>query len=124
MMSFIRLGSLWIVNTTSIPTLVKRLQKGDHSGRSNSTSQVQVVANLAQTLLTTMSKHCPSVYRPHVGELIKAIADEKNPRLVEVCLQALAAVCKHEPSSTPTDKYVFQHALWNGHTHDFCQTHS
>ncbi|KAH8116096.1 armadillo-type protein [Phellopilus nigrolimitatus] len=104
MMSFFRQASLWIVNLSSVPTLVKRLQKGDHHTGGKSTSLAQVMADNAQTLLTTMSKSCPAVYRSHISEFTKAIADEKNPRLVEVCLQALAAVCKNEPGITPSDK--------------------
>ncbi|KAI5121999.1 hypothetical protein M0805_001831 [Coniferiporia weirii] len=104
MMTFFRQASLWIVNQSSIPTLVKRLQKGDHFRKGKGTSQIQVNANNAEALLVMMSKHCPSVHRAHVSEFSKAIADEKNPRLVEVCLQALASVCRSEPGITQSDK--------------------
>ena len=115
MMALLRQGSLWIVNTSSVSSLIKRLQKGDHTGRSTSSSMIQVTANNAQTLLTTIAKQAPAVFRPHVGELLKAIADEKNPRLAEVCLQALAAVSKVEQDVAPTDKYVSPQAVTMSH---------
>jgi hypothetical protein len=39
-----------------------------------------------------------------VGELAKAIADETNDILVEVSLQALAAVAKWDDKLVPNDK--------------------
>jgi hypothetical protein len=52
------------------------------------------------------SKHSPALYKPHVGELVKAIADEDNTRLVEVCLQALAALARWDDSLAPIDRSV------------------
>ena len=83
---------------------MKRLQRGDPAGDGYGTSQAQLSANNAQVLLTAVSKHRPALYKPHLGELTKAIADEKNPRLVEVCLQALAAVAKWDEKLAPSDK--------------------
>lgn len=103
---FLRRASLRILNQSSIPTLVKRVQKGD----GNATSQAHLVADNAQTLLTFTSKHYPAVYKSHVGELTKAIADEKNPRLVEVSLQALSAVVGWDNKLAPSDR-SFLHTL-------------
>jgi sister-chromatid-cohesion protein PDS5 len=36
----------------------------------------------AHAILTSISKHCPVIYKAHLGELTKAIADERGPRLV------------------------------------------
>jgi sister-chromatid-cohesion protein PDS5 len=86
----LRRASLRIVNQSSIPTLIKRIQKTD--------------SKHAQTLLTYISKHCPALYTPHISELTKAIADEKNLRLVEVGMQALAAVSRSDEALAINDK--------------------
>ncbi|KAH7910374.1 armadillo-type protein [Hygrophoropsis aurantiaca] len=96
MTTFLRRATLRIINQSSIPTLIKRLQK-------STTSTTETQKN-AQLLLTYMSKHCPALYKPHVGELTKAIADDKNARLVEVGLQALAAVVRWDESLYVNDK--------------------
>jgi sister chromatid cohesion protein PDS5 len=56
-------------------------------------------------MLTSISKHCPIIYKAHVGALTKAIADEKNTRLVGVCLQALSALAKCDDELVPGDRY-------------------
>lgn len=106
MATFLRKASLNLINQASIPTLIKRLQKGDPAGDGHGTSQAQLSANNAQALLTAVSKHCPALFKPHVTELTKAIADDKSPRVVELCLQALAAVAEWDEKLTPTDKLV------------------
>jgi sister-chromatid-cohesion protein PDS5 len=102
----LRRGSLHLINQSSVPTLVKRVQRGDPVGNGHGTSQAQQVANHAHTLLTYASKHCPGIYKPHVPELTKALTDDKNPRLVEVCLQALAGVVQWDNTLYPSDKYA------------------
>ncbi|KAJ7446638.1 armadillo-type protein [Mycena latifolia] len=83
-MNFIlRQASLRIVNQSSIPTLLKRLQKTNHLASEN-----------ASKLLKFVSKHIPALYKSHVGELVKGVADEKHPLVVELSLQALAAVAR------------------------------
>ncbi len=104
MITLLRQASLWIINQSCIPTLIKRLQTGDPTGTGHGTSQAQLSANNAHAILTMISKHCPAMLQPHVKEFMKAVADEENPRLVEVCLQALAAVSKWDSSLTPVDK--------------------
>lgn len=95
---FLRRASLPIVNQSSIPTLIKRLQKGPegdgHTG----------VAECARTWLVFISKHLPALYKLHVGELSKAIAHGQNPALVEVSLQALSAVSRWDQTLAPADK--------------------
>lgn len=107
MAALLRRSSSWILNQSSIPTLIKRVQKG----HGNATSQSHETAAHAQTLLTYISKHSPAFYKPHVSELTKAIADEKNTTLVEVCLRALAGVLEWDAKLAPTDKLVLDLAL-------------
>ena len=92
---FLRRATLRIVNQSSIPTLIKRIQKSAPSSKH------------AQQLLTFISKHRPILYKPHVSELTKAIADEKNVILVEVGTHALATLAKADESQAALDKYVF-----------------
>lgn len=103
----VRRASLDIINQSSIPTLVKRIQKAsEHKGKDKNAS-----ARHAHTILTYVSKHCPGLYKPHVGELVKAIADEKNGMLVEICLQALSAVVRWDEKLAPHDKSVLRLAF-------------
>ncbi|THH15253.1 hypothetical protein EW146_g5196 [Bondarzewia mesenterica] len=107
----LRRASLRFINQSSLPTLIKRLQRGDPVGDGHGTSQAQLSANNAEAVLICVSKHCPALYKPHVTELTKAIADDKNPRLVEVCLQALAAVGKWDEKLAPTDKRTTERVM-------------
>ncbi|KIJ30528.1 hypothetical protein M422DRAFT_36533 [Sphaerobolus stellatus SS14] len=98
MASFIRKGSLWIINTSSIPSLLKHLQPNPNGDA----SEEEAYARCAKTALDYVCKHCPGVYKAHVGELVRALAvgetegDEEggkgNERLVEVALRGLAAL--------------------------------
>ncbi|KAG1784584.1 armadillo-type protein [Suillus plorans] len=94
---FLRRATLRIVNQSSIPTLIKRVQRAD--------------SKHAQTLLTYISKHCPALYKPHTSELTKAIADEKNARLVEVGMQALAAVSQSDEALAVNDKRTLERVM-------------
>lgn len=87
------------------------MQRGDSTGDGYGTSQAQLLANNAHAILTSISKHCPVIYKAHLGELTKAIADERNPRLVGVCLQALAALARWDKSFVPGDKCDPNHPL-------------
>ncbi|KAG5654557.1 hypothetical protein H0H81_000082 [Sphagnurus paluster] len=93
LVALLRRSSLSLVNQSSVPTLIKRMYKGH--GQTSDHSKV---------LLTYISKHSPAFYKPHIGELTKAIADEKNTPLVETCLHALAGVLKWDNKLMPTDK--------------------
>ncbi|KAG8727483.1 hypothetical protein FRC12_022466, partial [Ceratobasidium sp. 428] len=111
---FLRRASLHIVNQSSVPTLVKKLRLADTP---NSESQAvagdiegvqqthaEIIADRAQSLLECISKFHPAVYKPHVGELIKALADEKHPKLMQYCAQALASVVRLDGTLAPTEK--------------------
>ncbi|KZP25702.1 ARM repeat-containing protein [Athelia psychrophila] len=100
----IRRASLRIVNQSSVPTLLKRVQKGDGTLPPS-------LSHTAQTLLIYMSKNYPALYQLHVGELAKALADEKNPKLVEVSLQALAAVAQLDEKHVPHDKRTLDRVM-------------
>jgi sister-chromatid-cohesion protein PDS5 len=89
---FLRRATLRIVNQSSIPTLIKGVQKSAPSSKH------------AQHLLTFISKHCPSLYTPHVSQLTKAIADERNVTLADVGMHALAAVVNANDSQAALDK--------------------
>jgi sister-chromatid-cohesion protein PDS5 len=93
----LRQASLRILNQSSIPTLIKRLQKTSGMAPEN-----------ALRLLTHVSKHQPALYKSHVGELVKGVADERHPRLVEVALQALAAVMRWDEKAVPVDKRTLE----------------
>ncbi|KAJ7839550.1 armadillo-type protein [Mycena olivaceomarginata] len=93
----LRQSSLRILNQSSIPTLIKRLQKSS-----------SLAADNALKLLTFVSKHQPGLYRTHIGELVKGVADEKHPKVVEVALQALAAVVRLDEKVVPGDKRTLE----------------
>ncbi|RDB27480.1 Sister chromatid cohesion protein pds5 [Hypsizygus marmoreus] len=97
---FLRRSSFRILNQSSIPTLIKRVQKG----HGNAASPSHTAAAHAQVLLTYVSKHSPALYQSHISELTKAIADEKSATLVETCLHALAGVVQWDNKLVPTDK--------------------
>ncbi|CAE6457598.1 unnamed protein product [Rhizoctonia solani] len=116
---FLRRASLHIVNQSSIPTLVKKLKFADQPNTESQSlvgaggdegkyypqqTHAEVIADRAQSVLECMSKFNPAVYSPHVAELVKALADEKHPRLVQCCTQALAAVVRLDNSLAPTEK--------------------
>ncbi|KAH9985602.1 armadillo-type protein [Russula vinacea] len=118
---FLRRASLCLINQSSVPPLLRHLQRGDSMGDGYGTSQAQLLANNAQTILTSISKHCPIIYKAHVGALTKAIAEEKNARLVGVCLQALSALAKCDNELVPGDKRTYERverfALDSNHRH-------
>lgn len=95
---FLRRCTLRILNQSSISPLLKHLQKLPLSTTASPST------NHVHHMLTYISKHCAGLFKPHMSELIKAIADEKNPLLVEVGMQALAAVVKTDESLSTFDK--------------------
>ncbi|KAJ7357896.1 hypothetical protein DFH08DRAFT_847475 [Mycena albidolilacea] len=67
-----------------------------------------LAADNALKLLTFMSKHQPGLYRTHIGELVKGVADEKHPKVVAVALQALAAVVRLDEKVVPGNKRTLE----------------
>ena len=103
----LRRASPRLINQSSIPTLIKHVRNGDFNEQSQSQSSADMSAKNASIILTCISKYCPAMFRSHVPELVKSVADEKHNRLVEVSLHALSALLQWDPSLTPTDKWVF-----------------
>ncbi|KIK94536.1 hypothetical protein PAXRUDRAFT_827895 [Paxillus rubicundulus Ve08.2h10] len=95
----LRRSTLRIINQSSIPTLIKKVQKSSPSSKH------------AQQFLAFISKHCPILYKAHVSELTKAIADEKNMVLVEVGMQALAAVVRADESLVVFDSRTLERVM-------------
>jgi len=104
MTALLRRASLRLINQSSVPTLIKHVRNGDFSEQSQSQSSADMSANNASVALTCISKYCPAMFRSHVPELVKSVADEKYNQLVEVSIHALAALLQWDPSLTPTDK--------------------
>ncbi|GLB39171.1 putative cohesin-associated protein pds5 [Lyophyllum shimeji] len=100
LLTLLRRSSYRILNQSSIPTLIKRVNRGH--GQTNGAAHT--TAGNARTLLNFISKHSPPLYKSHIGELTKGIADEKNTTLVETCLHALAGVLRWDNKLLPTDK--------------------
>lgn len=98
--TFLRRSSLRLINQSSIPTLLKRMQnpssRSSHSesqsqalsaGASasastmaNNMSSAQAAAKNAQAILIYVSKHLPQLYKPHIAELTKGIALSANDK--------------------------------------------
>lgn len=106
MISLIRKSSFWVVNQSSIPYLVRRMQKGDLASFSKPTDQGQQMAVHAHTVLTIVCKQCPALFRPHVAEFLKALAEEPDPIFTEVYLHALSAATQADKTLAPFDKCV------------------
>ncbi|KAF9235796.1 armadillo-type protein [Melanogaster broomeanus] len=95
----LRRSSLRIINQSSISTLIRRVQKSSPT------------STQAQQVLTFISKHCPVLYKAHISELTKAIADEKNTVLVEVGMQALAAAVRADDSLAVFDTRTLERVM-------------
>ncbi|KAJ7599219.1 armadillo-type protein [Mycena floridula] len=102
MTAFLRMGSLQIVNQSSIPPLLHRIQKIHGTG----ITSTNVMGHNAERILKYISKRCPALYKTHVAEIVKALVEEKNETTIKVCLQALAALAKWDPTSAPTDSML------------------
>ena len=101
--TILRRASFRLINQSAIPSLLKRI----HKAQGGSHAQSQIIAGHAQTLLTYVSKHSPSLYKSHISELSKGLTDEKNPAMVEVCLQALSAVARLDEELAPNDSCAY-----------------
>lgn len=83
-----------IINHSSIPPLIKRFQRPESAN----------LTAVAARFLSRIAKECAPMYKSHVSELVITMADKRNAKLAEVALQALAAVCKADPSACPDDR--------------------
>ncbi|GMK53875.1 hypothetical protein CspeluHIS016_0104610 [Cutaneotrichosporon spelunceum] len=93
-----------IINQSSIPCLIRRLQKPDGPN-------AERVGALSARFLTLVAKECAPMYKDHIDELKIVLNDRRNNALVEVAIQALAAVTKWNPECGPTDKKVIERAM-------------
>lgn len=105
---FIRSGSYFILNRSSVPTLIKKLS---HTGgqkpkgsQSQESTDAETHRGSANELLEFVAKRCPAMLSMHVPELCKALFDEHNPLLTQTCLQALASVAQWNPAKVQLDK--------------------
>lgn len=115
--TFLRRSSLWIVNTSSIPTLLERISPSftpTSQFQPHSQSQAQAaidnentrVADISYRLLVFTAKHCPMIFESHVGLLTKMVSDDKDERSTEIALRGLAAVTRVDEKAVPKDSYV------------------
>ncbi|SPO28169.1 related to PDS5 - precocious dissociation of sister chromatids [Ustilago trichophora] len=116
---FIRSGSYFILNRSSVPTLIRKLshnptsasQRAKAGSSSQSQSQGASEATDAEThrasaneLLEFIAKRCPAMLAMHVPELCKALFEESNAMLTQTCLQGLAAIAQWNTSKVQLDK--------------------
>jgi len=92
-----------ILNHSSIPGLIKRIQRPEGVNPERTTT-------VAAHYLALIAKHCAPMYKSHVPVLVIVMNDKKNETLVEISLQALAAVCKWNTDCAPTQKGVLERA--------------
>ncbi|EKM56477.1 uncharacterized protein PHACADRAFT_207705 [Phanerochaete carnosa HHB-10118-sp] len=103
MTTLLRRASLHLVNQSSVPVLLQRIARGtDTDGTLTDTAQS------ARTWLVFVAKHQPALFKHHVGELVKASADERKPVLIETALHALSAVSKWDAKAAPSDKRTLE----------------
>lgn len=114
MTTFVGRGSLWILNSSSIPTLLERLSPSftpasqvQSTSRSQSQSQAALedenyhVSRVCQRLLVYISKHRPTLFVPHVPAIVKTIVSDESDPVVDTCIRLLAAVTKTDPKVVP-----------------------
>ncbi|GAA5874265.1 hypothetical protein JCM1840_000617 [Sporobolomyces johnsonii] len=95
--SFIRLSCYTLINRSSIPSLLKRLQ-GASPSSSSSPAEADLFAQSAQRTLEHVSKLRPVLYKAHVAELTKMLSDPNvGDESVTVALHALAKLKQVEP---------------------------
>ncbi|CBQ68347.1 related to PDS5-precocious dissociation of sister chromatids [Sporisorium reilianum SRZ2] len=110
---FVRSGSYFILNRSSVPTLIRKLSHTPARSKaaSTSSSSSQSESSDAEThrasaneLLEFIAKRCPAMLAMHVPELCKALFDESNAMLTQTCLQALASVAQWNAAKVQLDK--------------------
>jgi sister-chromatid-cohesion protein PDS5 len=96
--AFIRNSCFLLVNRSSIPSLLKRVQS-----RSGADSEAQ--SRAAVRVLEYVSKTRPELYRTHVAELSKTLGEGSSEGAVTVALHAISRLVKND-GTTVLDKYV------------------
>ncbi|KAL0069681.1 Sister chromatid cohesion protein pds5 [Marasmius tenuissimus] len=103
---FLRRASLWIVNSSSIPTLLRTAQHGKATAKGRTMTKANQSAGNALVLLNWMAKHCPALFKSHVDALVSVIQDGNNEKSVTIALQALAEVCRCDKSVAPSEQEI------------------
>lgn len=109
--AFTRFACLTLVDRSSVPQLLKRLQQGAGGKTTGHDREAAEFAQSARRVLVFVSKNRPALYKGHVAELSKLLADGVPGELengedtteppVDVCavvLHALAKLKMAEPS--------------------------
>ena len=91
-------ASFMIINHSSIPQLIKTLQKPGTG------VQGEKRAEASYQLLKLMAKECPPMLKSHMAELGIVAFDKRNERLSEIGLMGMAAVVKFEPECAFDDR--------------------
>lgn len=102
--TFIRRSSYLLVNRSSISPLLKRL--ATRNGPDGET-----FARLSEHLFRHISKLRPSLYKSHVAELTKALADGGEVTMVTATLHALSRLSKSDPTIRLEKLVVFSFHL-------------
>lgn len=95
---FIYRSSYLLLNRSSVPFLVKKLQ--------SSNDDKDAETQCAKLMLDAISKSCPEMIRPHAADLVKLLSTEDNETLVNTALFALSELARKDPEAIPTDKCV------------------
>lgn len=98
---FFRRATYQILNQSSIPTLLKRIEAGQ---RPRASEWASACGNQAIRLLNYASKHLPVIFKAHRNMLLKAIAAEEPTVLTETCLRALSCLVRADKESASSDK--------------------
>ncbi|BGP02903.1 Sister chromatid cohesion protein pds5 [Rhodotorula toruloides] len=109
--AFVRFACLTIVNRSSVPQLLKRLQQGAVGKKTGHDREAAELAQAARRVLVFISQNRPALYKSHVAELSKLLADgvpgevemgeDATEAPIDVCavvLHALAKLKMAEPS--------------------------
>jgi sister-chromatid-cohesion protein PDS5 len=124
----LRAACLFIVNRSTIPTLIRKLQDSKDVGDVGMTpagdvgdeTQGTILATSAREaelsaarrdsefLLRAVAKNCPKILTSHVPELVKALSADSNHTLAKESLRALAAVALNEPAAMPVERKAIE----------------
>ncbi|BGP34804.1 Sister chromatid cohesion protein pds5 [Rhodotorula toruloides] len=102
--AFVRFACLTIVNRSSVPQLLKRLQQGTGGKKTGHDREKTELAQAARRVLIFISKNRPALYKSHVAELSKIIADgvpgaveageDATEAPIDVCASVLHVLAK------------------------------